>query len=106
MRCGRYTEEETFSRCDGAQVSRCLQECCGQDYRPLWAGHRLEEISRDLPREKESPGRCKEFLLGEETACLPPCTNTNVKVRKVVSGLCSGQFSAIETTYFSEENYL
>ena len=42
--CGRYTEEETYSECDREQVSRCLQECCGQDYRPLWVGDRLEEV--------------------------------------------------------------
>ena len=80
LTCERYTEEETYSRCDRQEVSRCLQECCGQDYRPLWAGDRLEEISTDLPRQEGTPARCKQFLLGEETPCLPPCTNTKAKV--------------------------
>ena len=88
--CGRYTEEEeegeggSDSSCDQAQVSACLEDCCGQHYRPLWAGGRLEEISTDLPRQPggQSQG-CKHLLLGEETACLPPCTKTNVRVRSV-----------------------
>ena len=82
--CGGYTEEETYSGCDRAEVSRCLLQCCGQDYRPLWAGDRLEQISTDLPRQEAPTDRCKQFLLGEETPCLPPCTNTKVKVSSVL----------------------
>ena len=94
LRCSRYTEEETYSRCDRKEISRCLQECCGQHYRPLWVGDRLEEISCDLPRQERPPARCKEFLLGEETSCLPPCTTTSVKVISLI-----GPFLAWELSY-------
>ena len=108
LSCGRYTREETYSRCDMEEVASCLQECCGPNFTPLWTGAGLEKISSssssssssDLP----SSARCKHFLLGEETTCLPPCTQTSVQVSSGWGSILNTHYSRL-TTPKERRNY-
>ena len=67
----------SYGACDREEVRRCLAESCGQEYRPVWAGERLEEVARE-GEQCERVEECGHLLLGEESECLPPCTTTNL----------------------------
>ena len=66
----------SYGACDLEHVRRCLDQCCGQGYRPVWAGGDLEEVAGEWTENAQD---CRHLLLGEESSCLPPCTTTKVQ---------------------------
>ena len=74
--CLSYSSS-SYQSCDREEVRRCLDQSCGQEFRPVWAGGELEEVTRD-GEGCERAEQCRHLLLGEESSCLPPCTSTTV----------------------------
>ena len=78
--CETYSSSYSFSKCDLEYVRRCLDDCCSERFRPLWAGGDLMEVWGDSVSQGRS-SVCRHFMLGEESGCLPPCTSTAVQTK-------------------------